>query len=316
MTVERRVARAFAPASSGNVIAGFDTLGAALAPADGERWGDVVTLSESTQDTLECSGVDAGALPTAADNLVWRALEAWRVRTGRERPPLAIALTKGLPVGSGVGSSSASIAAVLRAVQGLLGGVEDDRVLLEAAGDAESGAAGARHLDNVAPALLGGLRIIGPDGRAERLPWFDELRFVVASPALRLETRRARAVLPQAVPLVDAVEHARALGAFVHALHTGDRAWLRAALRDRIAEPHRLGLVPGAAEVRDAALAEGAWGCSFSGAGPAMLAIAAAPDVAAVSAAMSRAWESQGIASVTRECLLDRFGARLLAEGA
>lgn len=316
MSAARASVRAFAPASSGNVIAGFDTLGAALAPADGERWGDVVTVAEAERDTLECSGADVAALPAAADNLVWRALEAWRVRTGRERPPLAVTLAKGLPVGSGVGSSSASIAAVLRAVDGLLGGGGDDRVLLEAAGDAESGAAGARHLDNVAPALLGGLRLIGPDGRAEALPWFDELRFVVASPALRLETRRARAVLPAMVPLADAVEHARALGSLVHALHTGDRDWLRAALRDRIAEPHRLALVSGAAAVRDAALAEGAWGCSFSGAGPAMLAIAAAPDVAAVSAAMTRAWSAQGIACVTRECLLDRYGARLLGEGA
>ncbi|MBK7368828.1 MAG: homoserine kinase [Candidatus Eisenbacteria bacterium] len=316
MSGARGVVRAFAPASTGNVIAGFDTLGAALAPADGERWGDVVTVTESDRDTLECSGLDADALPSSADNLVWRALDAWCARTRRERPPLAIALVKGLPVGSGVGSSSASIAAVLRAAHALLGDGEDDRVLLEAAGDAESGAAGARHLDNVAPALLGGLRFVGPDGRAELLPWFDELRFVVASPALRLETRRARAVLPAAVALGDAVEHARALGAFVHALHTGNREWLRAALRDRIAEPHRLALVPGAADLRDAALAAGAWGCSFSGAGPAMLAIAAAPDVAAVSAAMARAWESHGVACVTRECLLDRFGARVLGEGA
>lgn len=308
--------RAFAPASSGNVIAGFDTLGAALAPSDGERWGDVVTVSEAAADALTCSGVDADALPASKDNLVWRALDAWCARMGRERPPLAIALLKGLPVGSGVGSSSASIAAVLRATHALLGGIETDRVLLDAAGDAESGAAGARHLDNVAPALLGGLRLVGPDGRAERLPWFDELRFVVASPALRLETKVARAALPASVPLADAVEHARSLASFVHALHAGDREWLRASLRDRIAEPHRLALVRGAAAVRDAALEAGAWGCSFSGAGPAMLAIAPAPGVAAVSGAMTAAWRGAGVECAVRECVLDRFGARTLEEEA
>lgn len=307
--------RAFAPASSGNVIAGFDTLGAALAPADGERWGDVVTVSEAAADALTCSGVDAHALPDSKDNLVWRALDAWCDRTGRERPPLSIALEKGLPVGSGVGSSSASIAAVLRAAHALLGG-DDDRVLLEAAGDAESGAAGVRHLDNVAPALLGGLRLVGPDGRAERLPWFDELRFVVASPELRLETRVARAVLPADVPLADAVEHARALASFVHALHAGDREWVSVSLRDRIAEPRRLALVRGAAAVRAAALEAGAWGCSFSGAGPAMLAIAPTSGVSVVSGAMTAAWRAEGVECAVRECVLDRFGARVLEEEA
>lgn len=308
--------RAFAPASSGNVIAGFDTLGAALAPVDGEAWGDVVEVREAGSRSLVVEGVDAGSLPLDEPNLVWRALDAWQAERREALPPLAIRLVKGLPVGSGLGSSSASIVGVLRAANALLGASSDDAVLLEAAARAEAGTAGGRHLDNVAPALLGGLRLVAADGKAHALPWFEELRFVVASPALRLETRAARAVLPSALGLGDVVAHARGLATFVHALHAGDRDALRTALADHVAEAPRLPLIPGAADALAAARASGAWGASLSGAGPALLALAAAPEADAVGAAMRDTWRAAGIAATTRVCVLDRRGARVLEEGA
>ena len=42
--------RVFAPASIGNVAAGFDLLGAALAPLDGTLLGDVVRLEPALKD--------------------------------------------------------------------------------------------------------------------------------------------------------------------------------------------------------------------------------------------------------------------------
>lgn len=304
-------ARAFGPASCGNVIAGFDTLGAALAPVSGERWGDFVELAPAAARSLDCDGPFAHQLPAGAENLVWRAADSLARRARVELPAFHVRLTKGLPVGSGVGSSSASIVAMLRALDGALGLSLPDDVLLAAAGDAESGASGAIHLDNVAPALLGGLRLVHADGSATALPFFDELRFVIASPALLLETRAARAVLPAAISLPDALLHAQRLATLVHALHAGDRERFRGALRDGIAEPHRAALVPGFAAVQRAAGEAGAWGCSFSGAGPAMLALAPAGDSAGVGEAMARAWSEAGIAAEVRECVLDRRGARL-----
>lgn len=320
--------RAFGPACVGNVAAGFDVLGAAVAPAGGEPWGDVVEVRELPPEAaaprglvpeiaLVCDGPFAHQLPAdPADNLAVKACAAVARRLGRPLPRLALRLTKGLPVGSGLGSSSATVVAVVRALDALLDRPLDEAGLLGAAGEAEAHAAGAAHLDNVAAALLGGLRLVDPGGRARLLPFPEDLRFVLAVPELTLTTRVARAALPAAVPLGLAAAHAQNLAALVHALHAADRRLLRACLRDLLAEPHRAGLVPGFREVQAAGLGAGAWGCSFSGAGPAVFAVAEAGAAPAVGEAMRAAWAGAGVAAAVKVCVLDRQGARLLPEDA
>src|ERR1700750_2815962 len=97
--------RAYAPPSIGNFAAGFDLMGAALAPLDGSLWGDVVTAELADQPGLTVSG------PFAAwRNLVRRTFglfrEALRAK-GSEMPPVAFHLEKNLPRASGLGSSAA-----------------------------------------------------------------------------------------------------------------------------------------------------------------------------------------------------------------
>jgi homoserine kinase len=328
--------RAYGPAGIGNLAAGFDVLGAAVARAGGEPWGDIVEIGESGESddigetgklpppalatppdvTLLCDGPFAHQLPAdPADNVAVKACAAVarRVR-GRRLPRLVLRLTKGLPVGSGLGSSSATVVAVVRALDALLGRPLDDAGLLAAAGEAEAHAAGDLHLDNVAAALLGGLRLVDPGGGARLLPFPEDLRFVLAVPALTLTTRAARAALPATVPLGLAVAHAQNLAALVHALHAGDRELLRACLRDLLAEPHRAALVPGFRDVQAAGLAAGAWGCSLSGAGPAVFAVAEAGGAPAVGEALRRAWAGAGVACEIEICVLDHRGARVLEE--
>ena len=135
---------------------------------------------------------------------------------------------------------------------------------------------------------------------------------VVVSPELELATRAARAVLPGEVPLPLAVAHAQNLAALVHALHVDDRGLLAASLRDLLAEPYRAPLVPGFAEVQAAALTAGALGCSLSGAGPAVFAVAAVADAERVAAAAVAAWRAAGVDCRARVCAVDRRGARRL----
>jgi homoserine kinase len=333
--------RAYGPAGIGNLAAGFDVLGAAVAPTGGEAWGDIVEITEISEIgeigeigsqigepppqapeagpdvTLICDGPFAHQLPAdPADNVAVKACAAVaRVVRGRQLPRLVLRLTKGLPVGSGLGSSSATVVAVVRALDELLGRPLDEAGLLAAAGEAEAHASGALHLDNVAAALLGGLRLVDPGGGARLLPFPDDLRFVLAVPALTLTTRAARAALPATVPLGLAVAHAQNLAALVHALHAGDRGLLRACLRDLLAEPHRAALVPGFREVQAAGLAAGAWGCSLSGAGPAVFAVAEAGAAPVVGDALREAWVGAGVACEIKVCVLDRRGARVLEQG-
>lgn len=308
--------RAFAPAGVGNFAAGFDVLGAALAPVDGGLWGDVVEVEEADEPRFACEGPYADRLPAdPTENLVVRTRDLFEEALGTPLPPLAITLRKGLPVCSGLASSAASVTATAVALNAWCGGPLASAELLALAGRAEGLASGSVHLDNVAPSLFGGLLLVPPAGLPRRLPFPADLRIAVASPALALATREARQVLPREVPLALAVAHAQNLAAFVHALHTDDRPLLRSTLRDLLAEPWRAGLVPGFREAQRGALAAGALGASLSGAGPAVFAVAGEGDAPAVAEALVRGFGHRDVAAEARICRLDARGARILEGG-
>jgi homoserine kinase len=186
------------------------------------------------------------------------------------------------------------------------------------AGRAEALVSGSVHLDNVVPSLAGGLQLMVPgrDGApaARSLPWFDDLVLAVVSPACELATERSRRVLPKTFPLADTLAFAQNLAGFVHALESGDRDLLRRCLRDVLAEPWRAPLVPGFRAAQAGALAAGALGCSLSGAGPAIFAVAEnRPQAEAVADAVQRALGEAGLTSTARLCRLDPQGARVLS---
>jgi homoserine kinase len=90
---------------------------------------------------------------------------------------------------------------------------------------------------------------------------------------------------------------------------------LSRSLVDTIAEPKRLSLVPGFSAVKAAALEAGALGCSLSGSGPSIFALAASLDLAkAAGAAMQAAFDaaSSGGADLW-VCPVGRQGARVIS---
>ena len=70
---------------------------------------------------------------------------------------------------------------------------------------------------------------------------------------------------------------------------------IRASLEDVVIEPQRQALIPGFQEVRRAALAAGALGCSISGAGPTMFAWAPSANAPEVLDAMAREFGRRSI---------------------
>lgn len=308
--------RVFAPASIGNFAAGFDLLGAALAPLDGTLLGDIVSLEPAAQDSFRMVGPCAPLLAgETRPNLVVRAWDLFRERAGAIGH-WAVTLEKRLPVNSGLGSSASSVVATLAALQAACGSPLDGMELLELAGRGEGAYSGAELLDNVAPSLLGGLRLLVPgrDGRASarELPWPRELVLVVVHPEWELPTARGREVLPAAVPLADAVAFAGNLAALVHALHSGDRALLARSLRDPLVEPYRAPLVPGFARAKAQALAAGALGFSLSGSGPSVFGVAEEAKGPAVAEAIRDAFQAAGLSCRSWVCGLDAAGARTL----
>jgi homoserine kinase len=154
------------------------------------------------------------------------------------------------------------------------------------------------HLDNVAACASGGIRIVS-EQFDERLPnpgWGVAL-FVAHEP---LSTDKARSVLPDSVPLESAVYNAARTGLLVRAITAKRPTLLQHALRDRLAQPHRLHLYPWVQDVMDAADRAGAYAASICGSGPSVFAFCAPSQAVRISRAMAAAAPSHGKAVVTK----------------
>jgi homoserine kinase len=174
-----------------------------------------------------------------------------------------------------------------------------------------------RHLDNIAPSLLGGIVLIRCMDTLDlvQLPVPEDLHVVLVRPEQQLRTAHARSVLPEKVSRAVALHQAAQVGALVAALALGDLALLGRSIDDRIAEPVRAPLLPGFLEAKAAALDAGALGSSISGSGPTAFALTrgqAAGERGA--AAMVTGYLSRGIHSEARVAQVDRIGARLIDE--
>jgi homoserine kinase len=289
----RRWARAFAPASSSNLGPGFDLLGHAI---EGPR--DEVLARRVAIPGVRITALHGLPLPlpsAAVENTAGVAAMRLLERAGAGFG-VELELRKGIPLGSGIGGSAASAVAAVVAVDALLEAPQPAAVLLDCALDGEAVASGARHGDNVAPALLGGL--VAAFERPFAIAAPDWLHAALVTPAQVLETRVAREVLQAPYPLASVVRQTHHLAALLLGLQHGDRGLLREGLRDALVEPRRAALIPGFDAVRAAAMQAGALGAGISGAGPTLFGWfdgrAAAERGAA---AMQAAFAAQGIAA-------------------
>lgn len=285
---KRSTARAFAPASVGNIGVGFDLLGHAI---EGPRDIAIVRRTDAQGVRIiairgDVAGVDA--LPLEAErNTAGRALIALREALGLDYG-FEVELEKGIPLGSGLGGSAASCVAALVAANALLETSLSRDALYPFALQGEAVASGSLHGDNVAPMLLGGV-VMATQTRMIPLTVPDWLHCVVVHPDQVLETRRARAALSEPYPLSQFVEQSTHLALFLTGLQRGDAALIREGLHDVLVEPRRAPLIPGFAEVKQAALAHDALGASISGAGPSVFAWFASKEQAQAAAPAMRA---------------------------
>jgi homoserine kinase len=203
--------------------------------------------------------------------------------------------TSEIPVGRGLGSSAAAFVAGAALANEMM------TLGLDKFGIAELGTALEGHPDNVCPSVFGGATLALTHAGKVILSPLDvhpSLAFVFAVPEFALETKRARAALPNVVPHVTAVQAAAKGAALVRGLATADEAMLAAALDDVLHIPHRRRLVRGYDAVAAAAMEAGAIGATLSGAGSSMLAMARVEKAEAVGAAMAHAWQLTGVSAV------------------
>lgn len=287
-------ARAFSPASVGNVAVGFDILGHTVAGP-----GDIATVRRIAEPAVRMAAIRGGVpgLPMrAADNTAGAALMALREALALAHG-FEIELDKGIALGSGLGGSAASCVAALVAANALLDAPLSREALYPFAMAGEAVASGGLHGDNVGPMLVGGL-VLATAERLVPVAVPAHWHCAVVRPHFALETRVARAALSAPFALHEFVVQSAALAQVLLGCERGDAALVRAGLRDHLVEPRRAPLIPGFAAVKQAALDAGAMGASISGAGPSVFAWFEGREAAAsAAAAMVAAFAAAGLGS-------------------
>jgi homoserine kinase len=265
--------KVFAPATISNVGCGFDTIGFAI-----HEPGDIVDLSLRNDGLVKIKKItgDGGVLPydikkNTASVGILEMLKNYRDKT----IGVNIVIRKKMPIGSGLGSSAASSVAAVYGMNKLLNNYFSDNDILDFAIKGESIASGAIHADNVAPSLFGGFILIRNYNPIDliKLPVPKNLYCSVLFPHIVIETKKARKLINKQIPLKKARKHFGNIGALVSGLYESDFDKIARSIEDEISEPARATLIPHFYDIKNAALNEGAYGCSISGSGPSIFAL-------------------------------------------
>lgn len=277
--------KASAPGSSGNLGPGFDVLGLAV---DLRCVVDAVPADRMTVDDGD------GPIALRAGDMLYDTVMAAVHR------PMSLTVDNAIPRTRGLGSSSAVTTAAAAASRRALGVELVRNEIYEIVAAIEG------HGDNAAPAVWGGLMVVGSTG-PHRLEIDDRLIPVVGIPDTPLSTKRAREVIPADVPLEAAARNVSRAVLLVEALRTGSPEAFTAAEGDEFHEEVRGPLSPITTAMINAARESGALHAAWSGAGPTALVLATEETKVSVIEALS---DVLGEAGVVRVLSVDFEGLR------
>lgn len=289
------------PATTANVGPGFDTLGIAL------RLYNRVSVELSVRSQIELrDAAGAVASPGSIQMAAAAAHEFFR-RAKLKKRGVTIFVTGAVPVARGLGSSVTLRLGIVAGLNHLLGKPLSREEILEVVTRLEG------HPDNAAAALHGGLVVSGLVGTRvvcehKQLP--QALKFVAAIPDFEIETKKARALLPSAVPFADAVHNLNRSTLLTAALWDGDYKRVGDLLEDRLHQPYRAKLVPQLFPCLAAARRAGAIGGWLSGSGSTVMALTLR-NPRRVGAAMKRVFEKSGASCRVLVLEADRSGVRV-----
>jgi homoserine kinase len=262
----------FAPASVANVACGFDIFGFAV-----DNPGDEIILTKNNTGKLKIVSIegDNGKLPLEVEkNTASIAIQKYleKIESGQG---FDIQLKKLMPLGSGMGSSAASAVAGVFAANALMGKPIAQKDLLPFAMEGERIACGSAHADNVGPSLMGGFVVIRSYDPLDiiQIKTPSELYATIVHPQVEVNTKDARNILRREVSLKNTITQMGNVAGLIAGLMTPDYDLISRSLVDVIIEPIRSILIPQFDDVKNAAIDNGALGCSISGSGPAMFAL-------------------------------------------
>ncbi|GAH89373.1 unnamed protein product, partial [marine sediment metagenome] len=201
------------PATTANLGPGFDCLGLAL-----KLYLNLEIEEIEKGLVIEYHGEGAEKFSVKKDTLIGKSAELVLKKIGwdKSKKGLKIKAFNQIPITRGLGSSASAI------IGGIVGAARlcninlTNQEMLELALSLEG------HMDNIVPALIGGLILVYKTGQ-EEIKWARietplDLRIVLAIPEFTLNTEEMRKVLPQKVALSEAIFNLSRTALLVNAL--------------------------------------------------------------------------------------------------
>ena len=267
----------FTPATVANISCGFDILGLCL-----DTVGDEMIVREVPEKGIKLTKITGQKLPLEThENVAGVAglalLEQVDASVGYE-----IEIYKKIKPGSGIGSSAASAAGAVFAINELLGKPFSKQELIYFAMQGEKLASGTEHADNVSPVILGGFTLVRSYEPLDilKIKSPNDLYATIIHPQIEVKTSDSRAVLKNQVSLKKMVTQMGNFGGLISGLYTSNYNLIGRSLHDEIIEPNRLVLIPEFNKIKKGVIQAGALGAGISGSGPSIFALSKGKETA------------------------------------
>ncbi|NNF20036.1 MAG: homoserine kinase [Flavobacteriaceae bacterium] len=301
--------KVFCPATIANISCGFDVLGLAL-----DSVGDLMTIAKQEEKGINILEVTGQDLPLEAHRNVAGVAGMALLQKADYQGGFSICIEKKIKAGSGIGSSAASSAGAVWAMNELLGQPFTKKELVQFAMEGERLASGVAHADNVAPALYGGFTLIRSYNPLDIIHITSpaELVATVIHPQIEIKTSDSRKILKTTISLEDGIKQWGNLGGLIAGLYTQDYELIGRSLEDHIVEPIRSILIPGFDALKKNSLDAGALGCGISGSGPSVYALSRSVEKAReVADAMKAVYDKLGIVYDLHVSEIGKTGVRV-----
>lgn len=285
--------KVFCPATIANVSCGFDVLGLAL-----DSVGDEMTVRKTSEKGIRISEITGQDLPLETEkNVSGVAGLALLAKSGFDGG-FEIEIDKRIKPGSGIGSSAASSAGAVWAMNELLDRPFSKLELVQFAMQGEKLASDVAHADNVAPAIYGGFTLVRSYDPLDiiPIPTPSELFATVIHPQIEIKTSDSRKILKTTISMQQGIQQWGNLGGLIAGLFQNDYDLIGRSLHDHIVEPIRSILIPAFDDIKADAIKAGALGSGISGSGPSIFALSKGEEVAKqVAESMKEIYQNIGV---------------------
>lgn len=298
-----------APGTVANMVCGFDILGFAL-----NEPSDIIEVTLSEEPGIRLEHLDNYNLPTDPAKNICGVVAMAMMAEALDIVGVDMKITKNIMPGSGIGSSAASSAGVVVAINHLLNNRFSNSDLIRFAMEGEKLATGVKHADNIAPCIYGGVTLIRSifplDIIALNTPL---LHATVVHPQIEVKTSDARQILKKQLLLKDAIKQWGNIAGLVAGLEKNDYDLIGRSLEDIIVEPVRSILIPGFDSVKQQSKEAGALGGGISGSGPSIFMLSKTKEIAeAVADKMKKIYQEIGIDYHVYVTTINKEGCKII----